>query len=33
VKQIINAAYEELELCHFYTVGKDEVRAWAIRTG
>ncbi len=33
VKDIIAASYDELELCHFYTVGKDEVKAWAIRTG
>jgi ribosome-binding ATPase YchF (GTP1/OBG family) len=33
VNDIIKAGYEELELCHFYTVGKDEVKAWAIRSG
>ena len=33
IANIIKAGYEELELCHFYTVGTDEVRAWAIRTG
>jgi obg-like ATPase 1 len=33
IATIITAGYEELELCHFYTVGSDEVRAWAIRTG
>lgn len=29
----MKAAYEELELIHFYTVGVDEVRAWPIRQG
>jgi ribosome-binding ATPase YchF (GTP1/OBG family) len=33
VENIMKAGYEELEICHFYTVGKDEVRAWAIREG
>lgn len=31
--RIIKAGYEELEIAHFYTVGTDEVRAWAIRKG
>lgn len=33
VERIIRAGYEELEIAHFYTVGRDEVRAWAIRRG
>lgn len=33
VQAIIEAGYEELQITHFYTVGTDEVRAWAIRKG
>lgn len=33
VQNIIRAGYDELEIAHFYTVGTDEVRAWAIRKG
>lgn len=33
VDRIIKAGYDQLEIAHFYTVGTDEVRAWAIRKG
>lgn len=31
IDKIIQSGYELLEIIHFFTVGKDEVRAWAIR--
>ena len=33
VDKIVRAGYDELEVAHFYTVGTDQVRAWAIRKG
>lgn len=31
IDNIIHSGYELLEIIHFFTVGKDEVKAWAIR--
>lgn len=31
--RVIHTSYEMLELCSFFTVGEDEVRAWTLRRG
>eukprot|EP00924_Labyrinthula_sp_SR-Ha-C_P013405 maker-scaffold_5-snap-gene-1.61-mRNA-1 protein AED:0.02 eAED:0.02 QI:50/1/1/1/1/1/3/21/395 len=33
IPRIIRCGYEALDLIHFFTAGKDEVRAWSIRRG
>ncbi|KRX99253.1 Obg-like ATPase 1, partial [Trichinella pseudospiralis] len=33
LEKIINAGYKELQLEHFFTTGKDEVKAWTIQKG
>lgn len=33
INKIIRIGYEALDLIHFFTAGKDEVRAWSIRRG
>lgn len=33
IPKIIRSGYEALQLMHFFTAGKDEVRAWSIRQG
>ena len=33
VDRIIKAGYRNLQLCHFFTAGADEVRCWTIREG
>jgi len=31
--RIIKTGYEQMELCHFFTCGEDEVRAWTVQQG
>ena len=31
--EVIKICYDALELCTFFTIGKDEVRAWTIKKG
>lgn len=33
IDRIIKAGYKNLQLCHFFTAGEDEVRCWTIREG
>jgi obg-like ATPase 1 len=33
VKKIIDSGNEALNLIHFFTTGKDEVKSWTIRNG
>lgn len=33
IPKIIKTGYEVLNLIHFFTCGKDEVRCWTIRKG
>ena len=33
LNKIIKMGYHELQLIHFFTAGKDEVRCWTIRKG
>ncbi len=33
VRKIIDSGNEALNLIHFFTTGKDEVKSWTIRTG
>lgn len=31
IPRIVQTGYHELELIHFFTAGKDEVRCWSVR--
>ena len=33
LEKIIHAGYRALQLCYFFTCGKDEVKAWTIQIG
>ncbi len=33
LEKIILAGYRALQLCYFFTCGKDEVKAWTIQVG
>ena len=33
IDRIIKAGYKNLQLCHYFTAGEDEVRFWTIREG
>ena len=33
IDRIIRAGYKQLNLCHFFTAGPDEVRQWTLRDG
>lgn len=33
IERIIKAGYKNLQLCHFFTSGTDEVRQWTVREG
>ncbi len=33
IDRIIKAGYKNLQLCHYFTAGEDEVRCWTIRDG
>jgi obg-like ATPase 1 len=33
IDRIIKSGYKNLQLCHYFTAGEDEVRCWTIREG
>lgn len=33
IDRIIKSGYKNLQLCHYFTAGEDEVRCWTIRDG
>jgi len=33
IDRIIKSGYKNLQLCHYFTAGEDEVRCWTFREG